>query len=396
MTSDWRPLVTDPARRIALAGIIGDIARAVAATPPGHDHVDRAVLHAYLAEDRTCEDGALVAEALERAVANLAGCGVGLYGGIAGVGWALGHLAAGDHAAETCAAIDRVLEARLAGDWQEHYDLIGGLVGIGVYALDRGPPGRPLAMRVMDELERLARPHDGGLAWHTAPELLPQWQRRHAPTGVYDLGMAHGIPGPIALFARCLVEDVDVARATRLLDGGVAYLLAVAVPTQGARYPPSHPGVASERLAWCYGDLGVSTALLAAAHAREHRGWRADAVQLARRCAATTFDAACVRDTSLCHGASGVAHLFHRLHFATGEQSFADAALRWLDRTLALRDPAHAIAGFPRRRHDGERITWVPDTTLLNGASGVALALHAMISEVEPNWDRLLLVDLAP
>jgi hypothetical protein len=32
---------------------------------------------------------------------------------------------------------------------------------------------------------------------------------------------------------------------------------------------------------------------------------------------------------------------------------------------------------------------------LLNGASGIALVLHSMITDVEPGWERLRLADLA-
>jgi hypothetical protein len=57
-----------------------------------------------------------------------------------------------------------------------------------------------------------------------------------------------------------------------------------------------------------------------------------------------------------------------------------------------------AIAGFPRglapgMPHDRTMI-WDPGADLLTGASGVALALHAAISPIEPAWDQLLLADL--
>ncbi len=40
---------------------------------------------------------------------------------------------------------------------------------------------------------------DEGVTWHTAPELLVTWQREQAPTGYYNLGVAHGVPGAIAM-----------------------------------------------------------------------------------------------------------------------------------------------------------------------------------------------------
>jgi hypothetical protein len=181
----------------------------------------------------------------------------------------------------------------------------------------------------------------------------------------------------------------------------------------------------NRRLAWCYGDFGVSLALLSAAHACGRDDWRDealamardlaaigrddatamardlvvigcdDATAMARDRAAMSFDEAQVFDTGLCHGAAGAVHLFVRLHHATGDAIFAEAARRWVERLFAMRR-SEPIAGFPMRMVEGDRESWRPSATLLEGAVGVGLALHAAISEIEPSCDRLLLVDIEP
>jgi hypothetical protein len=189
----------------------------------------------------------------------------------------------------------------------------------------------------------------------------------------------------IALLARYLVNAIDPPRTRRLLDGAVAYLR-TAEPTLA--FPSWHAGAIDDpaehrdapptgRLAWCYGDLGVALALLSAAQATGDEAVRTDACDLARRCAARTIGEAKIHDGGICHGAFGAAHLFARLHHATHEQLHADAALRWLDHGLALRDA-----------------TMLADPSLLTGTAGAALVLHAMVSEIDPAWDRLLLVDV--
>jgi hypothetical protein len=97
----------------------------------------------------------------------------------------------------------------------------------------------------------------------------------------------------------------------------------------------------------------------------------------------------------LCHGAAGNAHLFNRLWQATGEAVFADVARAWLARAIEMRRVGEAVAGFPSFMVDGDDQHWDPDATILTGAPGVALVLHAAVSEVEPSWDRMLLADLA-
>ncbi len=63
---------------------------------------------------------------------------------------------------------------------------------------------------------------DEGVTAHTAPELLVTWQREQAPTG-YNLGVAHGVPGAIAMLdAAAAVAALDVRRGGGGGDGGSA------------------------------------------------------------------------------------------------------------------------------------------------------------------------------
>lgn len=406
----WQPLAID--RRAEIEGIVREIAAALDGVAPVtcRDHADRALLRSYLAEDDVVSDPEGVAgRALGQAVATFAATttGLGLFGGAAGIGWTVAHIAGGEPARLACERLDAVISRGLAqrsGD----YDLIGGLVGFGVYALETGEAGRPLAGHVLDHLERRARPRSGGLAWHTAPDLLPLWQREHAPHGYWNLGLAHGLPGVIALLARFITAEIEVDRARALLEPAVAALLAAAPARDHGRYPGWQAGGPDEqacpaevadddaqrgRLAWCYNDLGVAMALGSAALAARDPGWRAEMHALARACAARTFEDAQVFDAGICHGAIGVAHLFDRLRQATGDSLVAAAARSWLDRALAMRN-GQPFAGFPSRTfHDGAE-RWTADASILTGAAGVALVLHSMITEVEPAWDRLLLADL--
>lgn len=64
---------------------------------------------------------------------------------------------------------------------------------------------------------------------------------------------------------------------------------------------------------------------------------------------------------------------------ATDDAMLADAARAWIARTRELSSTG-GITG----------------DKMLTGVPGVALVLHAAISEVEPVWDRLLLTDLQP
>jgi hypothetical protein len=42
----------------------------------------------------------------------------------------------------------------------------------------------------------------------------------------------------------------------------------------------------------------------------------------------------------------------------------------------------------------GEPFAWRPESSLIEGAAGIALALLAAVEPVEPAWDRMFLCDL--
>ena len=86
-------------------------------------------------------------------------------------------------------------------------------------------------------------------------------------------------------------------------------------------------------------------------------------------------------------------HVFNRLYQATGDAPLGDAARFWFDQTLALRQPGCGIAGFATRfpQADGS-VRWAPAPGLIDGASGIVLALLAAASPHEPYWDGILLL----
>jgi hypothetical protein len=102
-------------------------------------------------------------------------------------------------------------------------------------------------------------------------------------------------------------------------------------------------------------------------------------------------------DASLCHGAAGNSLIFLRLYHATGESCFLSAAQDHLDCTMAFRDPKQPFGGFPHYRTDARQqssMHFIPG--LLEGNTGVALMLLSALTNQAPDWDRHLLISLAP
>jgi class I lanthipeptide synthase len=206
-------------------------------------------------------------------------------------------------------------------------------------------------------------------------------------------GVAHGIAGVVPFLARAQRLGLAPQTVRPLLDGAVCWLLAHMIDTSSGPTVPYfiadgvEPGLA--RSAWCYGDPGVAAALLLAARDAGEPAWAATATGLAVRAAARPPGQAGVVDAGLCHGSADLAHLFNRMYQMTAEPALADAARFWVNRTVEL-----CSATAPDQdvtRTDPARPAW-KGPGLLEDAAGVALAMEAAGTTVEPIWDQMLLV----
>lgn len=416
MSEDWSPILAGETAARATAAI-RTVAEAIGKAPlPDRSgawlaggEAGVALLFEYL--DRAFPDEGYAETALlriERAIDRLGESTQipSLYSGFTGIAWVAEHLQGGsaDDEDDLNADIDAALLRHLGQTpWDQHFDLTTGLTGFGVYALERLP--RPAAVacleRIVERLAETAREHPGGLAWHTPVALLHPTSVPYYPQGYDNLGVAHGTPGVIAVLARICAAGIAVERARPLLAGAVSWLLAQKLPEGEISVYPYSVGpevrIRPGRTAWCYGDPGIAVALLAAARAAGEPAWEAEALALAHTVARRPLKSCGVNDAGVCHGTAGIGHLFNRLYQATGDRELLAAARTWFERTLGYWEPGRGIGGFLAYTppdDDFDRLQWNEDAGFLTGSAGMALALLAAASDVEPDWDRILLASL--
>ena len=391
----------EAARARELAHALGELLRDASPTgDPGLATGDSgiAVALAYLDGAFPGEGfGAAAHAALRTAVRAISSGRIGpsLMQGFTGVAWATAHLARreGESADAAVAAIDRVLTELLErGAWRAGFDVVSGVCGVGVYAIERGsgPAPRRLLELVVEELGRLSTRTEDGVTWLARPEHLHDETRARAPEGMFDAGLAHGVPGPVGVLGAALGAGIEPARP--LLDGAVAWLESVA--RDDVSLLPYGVGGSIEpapaRLAWCYGDPGAAAALRIAGRAG-HAAAGELADRAVARIAARDDATSGVQGASLCHGTAGLAHLAGRL-------GLPDVAARWVAATHAMRSPEKGPGGFLEiavadpARPPGE----VQGLGWLGGIAGVALAMLAAAGGEEPAWDRALLVSPPP
>jgi lantibiotic modifying enzyme len=420
----WQPLANDPddpetARRCWEA--IDDIERGVLEALESESNGGLAggtsglsLFFAYLGAARGSEGGS---EASDRAL-DILGRSIdalseqqlspSLYGGFSGIGWVVEHLTREFFEADDdlTSDIDEAL-----GQWLGHpaamsCELISGLAGFGTYLIERlpHPAAAELIVRIVERLDASAIEAPDGLTWHTPADWMPPWQREEFPEGCYNLGVAHGVPGALGFLAAAWNAGIDDPRIPRLAEGVVRWLLARRLPAESdSRFaamisPKQEPE--PTRTAWCYGDPGIAAVLLSAARSFGRPDWEEEALAIARLAARRPLEKVGAADAGLCHGTAGLAHLYLRLHRETGDAELKEAARFWLERTLALRRPGEGIGGYlalvPAVPGTKPQNNWEPEPGFLTGAAGVGLALLAAVSDVEPAWDRVMLMSLPP
>jgi lantibiotic biosynthesis protein len=341
------------------------------------------------------------------------GTPLGLFNGVAGLGYTAQRLAAGRTRYGTLlGAIDDAIaggvatsSARLAGMSGmpvRAWDLISGITGIGVYLLARReePAARAALDEILSALVELMTKTDGAPRWATPHEHLYEDMRETAPEGNLNCGLAHGAPGPLALMSLALAEGVEVSgqadAARRLADwvagqgrrGRFGPEWPAAIPlgeNHRAEQPPARPG-------WCYGNAGVGRTLWLAGAALDEPELARLAEQAVRAAVERQRKDRPLRAPTLCHGTAGLAQVTLRMAADSGAEDLSREA-RMLCLDLLERFDPDAPLGYrgEAQMRDLPNAT-VDDPDLLDGAAGPPLVLLAAATDTDPGWDRALLL----
>jgi lantibiotic modifying enzyme len=215
----------------------------------------------------------------------------------------------------------------------------------------------------------------------------------------HNLGMAHGLPAVIAFLANVHKANIERENVSLLLREMIAWLLEQRLSDNSVSFFPEMVGedIPSHvcRLRWCYGDLPIAVSLWTAGVHLNVPEWRDLALQIFVKAAERPFSEAGTYGVSICHGLTSVAYILNRAYQATADERLQEASRRWFRTLLDTRKPATGIGGwtYETPNLDGGSV-WPNNPGVINGASGVGLALIAAVSDHEPLWDGCMLLDM--
>jgi hypothetical protein len=335
-----------------------------------------------------------------------------LFGGLSGLGFVALLLSRdGARYQQLASAVDdalvpqtlvltRSVRERGRGLAVRQFDVISGLAGIGAYLLagrDRDRL-RVALEQVLGTLVELVSARAGAVpAWFTPVELLGEASvASRYPHGALNCGLAHGIPGPVALMALALSAGVEVPGLREATAAGAAWIVAhhgvdewgVTWPTMVRLPEETAQRAGPSRAGWCYGSPGVARALWLAGQALADETLAAFAITAMEAVYRRPLAARNIDSPTFCHGVAGLLQVTLRFAHDTGLPVFARQAAALTDQLLGGYDP-ESLLGFRSVEPGGTR---VEAAGLLDGAPGVALALLAAATDVQPAWDRLFLL----
>ena len=363
-------------------------------------------------------------EYLELAVHSVATCvplTASLFAGLGGVAFSALYLSRrGARYQRLLATLDRSLislvkpmvadlHGRGNGVGSEAFDVISGLSGAGVYLLGRPDCAevQEILVHLIGVLIELSDDGDGLPNWHTPAYLSSpeDFMLKLFPSGYLNCGLAHGIPGPLAILSLARMAGVSCKGIDEAIDRLATWLANHRLDDEwGINWPAGvgllAKGKGPDRIAavtasptaqagWCYGSPGVARSLYLAGIALKKPAYCELATRSIEDVLRRSFEARKIGSPTFCHGIAGLLQIVMRFANDTASPSIRAGSEALTSQLLKLHEP-QSLLGFRSLGAGGNR---VDQPGLLDGAPGVALVLlAAAVGDVEPGWDRMFLL----
>lgn len=215
----------------------------------------------------------------------------------------------------------------------------------------------------------------------------------------YDLGLAHGVPGIVTILG-ILYEKIDALRKILIdiIEKSIDWILSTKVSDDKSIFRYfyiNNSAVGTTLLRWCYGDIGIASCLYLTGRRLDNEQWQMEAIEIMKNCSnrlANEIDQ--IESAHLCHGTAGVGHIFNRFYQYTKIEEFKWAAVKCFQKTLEkaeYNDNNDVIFLVENGIHE-QMLPKKPSAGILEGSAGIALALLSAVTDIEPKWDRCLLL----
>lgn len=284
------------------------------------------------------------------------------------------------------------------------YDTISGVIGILAYLLNHAEEKDTLLciQQILQVLVKLTEPTEGLPGWFIASKDLPasKGDMSHL-LGVCDTGLAHGISGCLAIFAKASIAGINVPGQVEAMQRIVNWLKShrrdigefkdvwptyIHFQNQKEIVPQT-----SYRDGWCYGAPGIVFSLFLASCALKDSNlydYAVDAMESVCNRFSTQNTLFC---PSICHGQSGLLAIVHQMYLATKSEVFLQASNQISEHILKQYLKEFPF-GFKSDFTLNNQNVFIDNPGLLEGAAGIVLSLLFKLSDSPRPWLPIFLI----
>lgn len=324
--------------------------------------------------------------------------------GIAGAGWVIEHLFENDFIDKNndslLQPLDDYLEKTMLSDLKSNnFDFLHGAIGYGTYFLKRykntfesGLKERykNSVLKLISGLKKNSEKDIHGIKWISI--LDPKTNL----TG-YNLSLSHGISSIISFLVKTYEFDDFKTYSKALLLKSIDYLARHEISETNKKYymypiwiARSRPNPIHSPLAWCYGDLGVALSFHNASKVLKNKDLYSKSISILENATNRKSNLKTgIVDAGICHGAFGVCEIFNSIYKNTDKIVFKKASDYWLNVGLNMSEKG-IDSGFTK--WNGKLKKWEFEVNLLEGISGVGLAIIDHLQKQKNNWNESLYI----
>lgn len=214
----------------------------------------------------------------------------------------------------------------------------------------------------------------------------------------FSISISHGMAGLVIVLTALEYNRKTTHKLYPLIQGAIDFILSQKYTNDiGSCYPTycleADQGNKS-RLGWCNGDLGIGLALWYAGKIYRNKLWTQEAlkifnIDMYRKNVKETL----VKDAGFCHGTSGIAQIYRRMYFETGNPLYYETSMHWINETLKMGNEDDEKQIGYKTYFQGK---YYPcDNSLLSGLSGIGMVLLSFLcDEKKSSWDKLFLLSI--
>jgi lantibiotic modifying enzyme len=318
--------------------------------------------------------------------------------GISGLAWTCEHLAKHEFIDyNEITFLDNLtsfLQSKMEFDFSNgNYDFLHGGLGVGYYFICKNNSHEAI-ISLLKCLENTAdKMPDGSLKWKS---MLNAETKQYG----YNICLSHGMSSIVVCMTKLIEQYPDFKnKAEYILSGAIKYIFQQRLPAPNKSCFPSYSlenntDIKSSRLGWCYGDLGIAQALLQASDVLNNQELKDITLKiLIHNCSRKDLRENAIYDAGICHGATGIAHIFHRLFFYTQNDIFIKGMEYWLQKTLDMTQFKGGLAGFKKWKGNKDAGGWENSYILLDGIIGIGFCLMSYLKPNLMNWDKCILLN---